>query len=315
MKTSLLMLPALVLALSACTKRDPNLLNGYVEADYVRVAAPVAGRLVKRDVTRGDEITKGAALFSLNTDDELAARNEAAARVTTAEARLADLLKGERKEELDAKEASLRQAQATATLSAAELKRVEPLVRSRALAAADLDQARANDYRDRARVAELAAQITVARLGGRPDAIEAAKSEVKAARDQLAGAEWRLKEKTQTAPASARVEDTLYEAGEWVPAGTPVVTLLPPENVKIRFYVPETQLARLVKGSSVNIQMDGAAPVRATVSFISNQAEYTPPVIYSREIREKLVFLCEARPMAADAPKLHPGQPVEVHLR
>lgn len=309
------MLLATLLALPACTKSDPNLLNGYVEADYVRVAAPVAGRLVKRDVMRGDAITKGAPLFSLNTDDELAARNEAASRVATAEARLADLLKGDRPEELDAKDASLRQAQATAALSAAELKRVEPLVRSRALAAADLDQARSNDYRDRARVAELSAQIEVAKLGGRPDAIVAAQSEVTAARDQLAGAEWRLKEKSQASPATGRVEDTLYEAGEWIPAGTPVVTLLPPENVKIRFYVPETRLARLAKGSSVEIRMDGATSVQATVSFVSNQAEYTPPVIYSREIREKLVFLCEARPKPEDAGKLHSGQPVEVHLR
>jgi HlyD family secretion protein len=314
MKTPLPMLLATLLALPACTKSDPHLLNGYVEADYVRVAAPVAGRLVKRDVMRGDEITAGAPLFSLNTDDELAARNEAAARVATAEARLADLLKGDRTEELAAKDASLRQAQAALDLSSAELKRVEPLVRSKALAAADLDQARSNEHRDRARVAELSAQIVVAKLGGRPDAIEAAQSEVKAARDQLAGAEWRLKEKTQTAPAAARVEDTLYEAGEWIPAGTPVVTLLPPANVKIRFYVPEAQLARLSKGASVAVHMDGAAPVQATVSFISSQAEYTPPVIYSRETREKLVFLCEARPQAADAPKLHPGQPVEVHL-
>uniref|UniRef100_UPI0005702C6C HlyD family secretion protein n=1 Tax=Verrucomicrobium sp. BvORR106 TaxID=1403819 RepID=UPI0005702C6C len=155
----------------------------------------------------------------------------------------------------------------------------------------------------------------VAKLGGRPDAIAAAQSGVKAARDQLAGAEWRLKEKSQASPATGRVEDTLYEAGEWIPAGTPVVTLLPPENVKIRFYVPETRLARLAKGSSVEIRMDGATSVQATVSFVSNQAEYTPPVIYSREIREKLVFLCEARPKPEDAAKLHPGQPVEVHLR
>ncbi|WP_009964340.1 HlyD family secretion protein [Verrucomicrobium spinosum] len=314
MKTLLPMLLATSLALPACTRSDPNLLNGYVEADYVRVAAPVAGRLVKRDVMRGDEITAGAPLFSLNTDDELAARDEAAAKVATAEARLADLLKGDRTEELVAKDASLRQAQAALDLSTAELKRVEPLVRSKALAAADLDQARSNEHRDRARVAELSAQIVVAKLGGRPDAIGAAQSEVKAARDQLAGAEWRLKEKSQTAPAAARVEDTLYEAGEWIPAGTPVVTLLPPANVKIRFYVPETQLARLTKGASVAIHMDGSAPVQATISFISNQAEYTPPVIYSRETREKLVFLCEARPQAADAPRLHPGQPVEVHL-
>jgi HlyD family secretion protein len=111
------------------------------------------------------------------------------------------------------------------------------------------------------------------------------------------------------------VFDIMYRAGEWVPAGSPVVRMLPPGNVKVRFYVPEAAVGALSPGRQVRIHCDGcAADISAAVSFVSDQAEYTPPVIYSNERREQLVFLIEARPAPADALKLHPGQPVEVRL-
>ena len=108
----------------------------------------------------------------------------------------------------------------------------------------------------------------------------------------------------------------MYRSGEWVPAGSPVVRMLPPENVKVRFFVPESAVGALASGRPVRIRCDGcAADVAAVVSFVSDQAEYTPPVIYSNEARAKLVFLVEARPQVADAARLHPGQPVQVVLR
>jgi HlyD family secretion protein len=113
---------------------------------------------------------------------------------------------------------------------------------------------------------------------------------------------------------AALVNDTLYREGEWVGAGAPVASLLPPGNVKIRFYVPEPQLASLRVGAPVSVRCDGcASAVAAKISFIAPQAEYTPPVIYSRENRAKLVFLVEARPESTDA-TLNPGLPVEVAL-
>ncbi|MNN69017.1 putative efflux pump membrane fusion protein [compost metagenome] len=109
------------------------------------------------------------------------------------------------------------------------------------------------------------------------------------------------------------VYDTPYRLGEWVPAGSPVVRMLPPGNVKVRFYVPEAVVGALRNGQAVQVRCDGcAAPVAASITYVANEAEYTPPVIYSNETRNKLVFLVEARPSAADAIKLRPGQPVEV---
>jgi HlyD family secretion protein len=104
--------------------------------------------------------------------------------------------------------------------------------------------------------------------------------------------------------------------GEWVPAGAPVVSVLPAANVKARFFVPETELGRVRVGQGVKLACDGCgAPIDAKVSFIATQAEFTPPVIYSKDSRAKLVFLVEARPSPADAVKLHPGQPVDVTLQ
>ena len=101
--------------------------------------------------------------------------------------------------------------------------------------------------------------------------------------------------------------------GEWVPAGRPVVSLLPPGNLKARFYVPEEVLGTIRIDQEVQIACDGCeAPVAATIAFVSTQAEYTPPVLYGKESRTKLVFLVEARIAPAEAAKLHPGQPVDI---
>ena len=138
-------------------------------------------------------------------------------------------------------------------------------------------------------------------------------SRVSAARAALDQADWRLKQKEVAAPAAGLIFDTLYRAGEWVPAGRPVVRLLPPENVKVRFFVPETEIGRLALGQEVVLHCDGcAADVPAKVIYVSTEAEYTPPVIYSNENRSKLVFMVEARPDAADAPRLKPGLPLDV---
>ena len=134
-----------------------------------------------------------------------------------------------------------------------------------------------------------------------------------AARAHLAQAEWRLDQMSQAAPQAALVVDTLYRLGEWVIAGAPVVSLLPPENIKVRFFVPEPRLGAIGIGDEVHISCDAcAAGLTAAISYISQDAEYTPPVIYSREMRAKLVYLVEARPRQPTA--LRPRQPVDVAL-
>jgi HlyD family secretion protein len=158
--------------------------------------------------------------------------------------------------------------------------------------------------------------MQVTQLPARSDEINAARAEQKAAEQALAQAQWRVDQKTQTAPAAGLVVDTLYRPGEWVPAGAPVVSLLPPGNLKIRFYVPEPVVASLRIGAPITVQCDGCAdPIAARITFIAPQAEYTPPVIYSRENRAKLVFLVEARPDdGAPNAALKAGLPVEVAL-
>lgn len=129
-------------------------------------------------------------------------------------------------------------------------------------------------------------------------------------------ADWRFAQKQQSAPASGLVYDTFFRPGEWVPAGTPILAVLPPEYMKVRFFVPESELGKVQAGTPLEIRLDGlAAPLPGKVSFVSPQAEYTLPIIYSRENRDKLVFLVEGSLAPEDARQLHPGAPVEVRLR
>jgi len=301
-----------LLALAGCYQAPPAGYPGYVEGEFVRVAAPLSGTLLELAVQRGTQVAKDAPLFTLESEQERAARAEAEARVRQAQATLANLEKARRPPEIAAARAQLAQAQASLRQSEADLARTQKLVADKFLPPQQRDQALAARDRDRARVAELTQQLQIANLPARSDEIAGANAEVKAARDTLAQAQWRFAQKSQAAPAAGLVVDTLYRPGEWVPAGSPVVSLLPPANVKIRLYVPEPTVGTLRMGDAVTVRCDGCgSDIAPTIRFIAPQAEFTPPVIYSRENRANLVFLVEARP-AAFNPALHPGLPVEV---
>lgn len=306
----------LCLVLAACAPRGDGTLQGYAEGEFVRVAAPFAGSLTRLAVQRGAQVKAGTALYSLEQENERAARREAEERLKSAEARLANLRKGKRPDEVAAAEAQLAQAQAAMKLSQAQWRRDEDLVAKGFISRERLDQSKSNRDRDQARVNELTAQLRVAKLGARSDEIRAAEADVQAARAAVAQAQWRLDQKSIKAPVSGLVQDTYYVPGEWVNAGSPVVSILPPENIKVRFFVPEPALGKLRIGQAARVSCDGCgAALPASISYLSSQAEYTPPVIYSQDSRAKLVFLVEARLAPADAVKLHPGQPVDVRLQ
>jgi HlyD family secretion protein len=308
-------LPMLVSLIAACSSKTGDALQGYAEGEYVRVAAPFAGSLQNLQVQRGSQVKAGDPLFTLEQANETAARRESQERVRNAEAQLADLKKSRRPSEVEAVRAQLAQARASLKLSSVNLARQEQLAAANFVSKSAVDEARAAVERDRARVSELEAQVTTAQLAGRQDEIRAAESNAAAARAALAQAEWKLAQKSVAAPVGGLVNDTNYVTGEWVPAGSPVVSLLPPRNIKVRFFVAEPALGALKIGDAINVRCDGcAAALAAQVTFISPQAEYTPPVIYSRETRSKLVYLIEARTSAQDAVQLHPGQPVDVTL-
>lgn len=305
-----------LLLAGGCGDRLPSYYQGYAEGDFVRVAAPFAGSLTTLSVKAGTVVKPDDPLFVLEQANEAAARREAQERLSRAEAVLDNLKKGRRAPEIAAIRAQKQQAEASLELSQAHLKRTEHLVSVNFVSREQLDEARAAYERDRARVKELAAQLETARLAARPDEIRAAEFEAAAARAALAQAEWKLAQKSVRAPVGGVVDDTLFVQGEWVPAGLPVVSLLPPENIKVRFFVPEPELGRLKLGQAISVSCDGCgAAIPAQISFISPQAEYTPPVIYSKETRTKLVFLVEARPSPQNATRLKPGQPLDVRLQ
>ena len=288
-------------------------ISGPIDPDFVYVAAPLAGQLETLAVTKGARVTAGAPLFTLEHADELAARRQAADQLNAARSRLDDLKKGQRPSELDAAEARLAQARSAAELSRLELDRQAALFKSNTVPASDYDNARLTYEQNTHAVDDLAAQLATARLGGRSDAIAAAEADVRADTAVLAQADWKVAQKSQASPCTALVYDTLYRQGEFVAAANPVISLLPPENIKVRFFVPESDFAKLKAGDPVRIALDGLPALTARVSYLSPQAEYTPPVLYNRDNRAKLVFMVEAVfASAADARDLHPGQPVDV---
>ena len=315
MKTT--MTPLLIaLAAAGCSNTAPPSLQGYVEGEYVRIAAPFAGMLVKLDVQRGQDVAAGSPLFALEAGSEDAARSEAEQRARRAQAQVDDLRKGRRPTEIEASRAQLSQAQVAASFSEKEYARQLDLVAKGFVSQQRADEARAARDRDRSKVAELTADLETARSGSRPDEIRAAEAEAAAAREALKQADWKLRQKSVASTVAGRVSDTLFVRGEWVPAGAPVVTLLPAGNVKVRFFIPETKLGGVRIGQKVALACDGCPPsLSASVSYIAPQAEFTPPVIYSRDNRAKLVFLVEARPEPGDGAKLHPGQPMDVTLQ
>ncbi len=308
-------IPCIAIA-AGCGNSAPPALQGYVEGEYVRVAAPFAGTLVKLDAQRGQGVEPGAPLFALEAENENAARREAEERLRRAQAQVDDLRKGRRPTEVDAVRAQLAQAEVTATFSAKEYARQLDLVSKGFVSQSRADEARATRDRDLGKVVELQNQLATTHLGARSDEIRAAEAEAAAARESLAQADWKLKQKSVSATVAGSVADTLFVRGEYVPAGAPVVTMLPPGNVKVRFFVPEPRLGAVKVGQKVALACDACGSgIAAIVSFIAPQAEFTPPVIYSKDSRAKLVFLVEARPEAGDALKLHPGQPVDVTLQ
>lgn len=301
------------LPLTACKRAPSTWLQGYVEGEYVYVASPYAGQLRALHVQRGTQTEKDAPLFELDSTAETAVRAEAKQRLSQSQATLEDAKKGRRPSEVESLQAQVQQAREAVSLSNRELARQENLTQSGAIAAESIDRARSTHLQNRQRVTQIEADLKTAQLGQRSDQIAAAEAEVHAREAALAKAEWDISQKQQRAPQAGLVFDTLYRAGEWVPAGRPVVSLLPPASVKVRTFVPETRLGGLHAGDKATVRIDGMdAPQTATISFISPQAEYTPPVIYSQENRSKLVFMIELRFEDAVAVKLHPGQPVDV---
>lgn len=295
--------------------RDHPSYQGYVEGEFVYVSSPISGRLDYLKVRRGQRISQKTPLFALESEDEFAATQQAQALLTSAIAQLGDLKTGKRPPELDVVRAQIEQAIANEKKSCQQLKRDEAQFAVGGISKGQLDDSRFAHDADLAKIREMQSQLVSSKLPARHDQIQAQVAQVAAARASLAQAEWKLNQKSVYATRNGLVFDTLYRVGEWVSSGNPVVQLLPPENIKVRFFVPETILGRLKINQAIKIRIDGRkTDIEAKITYISTQAEYTPPIIYSNETRSKLTFMIEAHPSIANAPLLHPGLPVEVIL-
>jgi len=307
---------AVVFFAFGCGRRPSNEFQGYVEGDFVNIAASQPGRLDSVAVVKGQTITSGAALFFLDSEVETAALRQAEQQLAAARAQLEDLQQGRRPQEIDVIKAQLAQAVANDRLAQSTLKRQEEVFRTGGVSPEELEVAKARADQASARVEELRNQLKVASLPARSDQVTAQAALVEAAQAAYDQAKWRLDQKVLSAKTGGLVYDVIYEVGEWVPVGAPVVRLLPPQQVKIRFFIPEAALSGVTPGNEAAVSVDGlATSIPARVSYVSPVAEYTPPIIYSNDTRAKLVYMIEAVPANPQDVKLNVGQPVTVILK
>jgi len=288
--------------------------QGYVDADYVKVAPTQAGLLTSVAVARGDLVQPGAPLFTQDETPDRATRDQAARQLDQARQQLANLQAGGKQTEIDQANANLAEARTTLAQAEADYRRGKALLPDRAVSVQSVEQLGAAYQSAQAKVRALQAALAQSNGPmGREDEIKAQLFAVDSAKAALDFADWRLGQRRVAAPAGGRVVDVLAQPGETLAAGAPVVSLLPPGNILVRFFVAETVLGGIHRGDPVTLACDGCASgLVATISFISPQAEYSPPVIYSESNREKLVYLIEAHPTPEQATQLRPGQPVDV---
>ncbi|MCB2097635.1 MAG: HlyD family efflux transporter periplasmic adaptor subunit [Parvularculaceae bacterium] len=278
------------LFLVACAPEDEKTLAGYVEADLLYLAPQDAGVVKSLSVREGDRVNAGDILFALDPDRLSLAADQTKATALGVAARAAD--EGAMTKQIAEAEAALKLAEKT-------FRRSSELVKDGAVTKEKFDI-------DATALASTKAQLE--RLRAERDAML---REWDGATAAARLAERRLADLEMTAPAAGSIERIYRRPGEVVAAGDPVVALLAPENIKIKFFAPEPMLSSLKSGATISFTCDGCdGAMTAKISFIASKPQYTPPVIYSIKEREKLVFLVEARPDNQDA--LRPGLPVKV---
>lgn len=263
---------AALLVLTACGRDTGNPWLGYVEGEDALISPPQPGWITHLVVQRGQWINRGDLLFTLDSVHETAARDQAAANLASAQAQLG-------------------QEQANNFYMGTQLRRQTGLAKAKAGTPTSYDAALLGAQQSDRRIPQMEAQI-------------------KQMEGVLADAEYQLSQRRVIAYTQGRVEDIYFREGEYAPASAPVVELLPPANIYVRFFIPETQLQTIKLGRKVHITCDSCKPIDATVTFIAQQEEFTSPDIFSVGNREKLVFKAEAR--LPGGMKLNPGQPVEV---
>ena len=285
--------------------------NGYVEDDYVYAAAASTGQIASIPVTEGQLVKKGDVLFVLESSQQQAQVDAAKAQADAAQASLANLQSGSRPEEIAVIETQLQKAQADLALAQQTLSRALDLNRKGNAPQSDVDNATSAVESATSAVSTLKAQIAVARLPARDAQQVAAQANFAAAKATADAAKATLDDRTVTAPEDARIEKLFFKVGEVASAGTPVASLSGAEAMKIIFYLNETDRQQFALGDTVSVTCDGCTTgLTATISHFASDPQFTPPIIYSRDERNRLVFETEA--VLTQQNGILPGQPVTI---
>ena len=300
--------------LSACGPGAP-LAVGYVEGEFVLLAPIEVAQVETVSVRRGDRVEPGKPVVSLEAADARIAVAQAMSAVAQAEAQLADLKIGKRPEEIAVLEAEQKSAMAQKAEAERVQTRLSDLLIRGTSTQAEYDKAATASEQADAAVGQAEANLAVAKLPARPETIKAAEKQVEQAKAVLQKAEWQLSKRVLSAPSAGRIDDVIRDPGDIAGPSAPVISMLPDGAVKLKVYVPEARFSSVKVGALLDVRCDGCKPgLTARVSYVSPDPEFTPPVIYSLETRQKLVYLVEARP-EGDATPLQPGQIVDVDLK
>lgn len=302
----------IAITLSSCDNAPTARYQGYVEGDFTYISSETSGKIVNILVKRGDQVTGGQKLAVLDDQQQLKQIEIDHNNYTAEVATLQDLGKGQRPQELQVVDAQISQAKNDEQIAASKLKRYEKIKAQGYVSDFEFLQTQAEYKQKRDRVKELLSQLDSHKLPSRDDQIMAQKARVESTRKQLEKSEVELNKRTLYSIDPAMVYDVMYHPGEVVSPGQPLLSLLPQDAIKVRFFIPHKQLHKFALGQKIKVWIDGInQPVPAEIRFISPKAEYTPPVIYSKDQRERMVFMVEAVPLS-EIQNLKLGQPVEV---
>lgn len=312
MRLKLLIL-SLIIAISSCNRPQHPQFEGYIEGESIFLASPFYGVLDKLSVQRGQQVHKGQLLFSLDPNPQQITIAQAQADLEQAKNTLADLKKPRRSPEIAAIEAQIEQTNAQITLAQIRVSRYQKLFAKQATDKDTLDAALANLQQQQDLKLQYESNLELAKMGNREDQIKAQQNLIDSLTARLNQAKWDLSQKTIFAPANGVVFDTYYRAGEFVAAQQSVLSVLTPENIQIEFFVPLKFLAQIKTGQKITFDCDGCQTNNeAVISYVSPDAEYLPPLVYSRDNDSKLVFRIKAHILNPTLFK--PGQPVMVSI-
>ena len=290
---------------------EAQVYNGYAEADYVHVAPLTAGRIVSLAADEGDSVAAGQVLVLLETDSQTAALQAAEAAVAVARANLDNLQTGSRAAEIAVVRASLHRAEADLHLARTTLARSQRLLEQGRVPQAEVDRDLTAVESAEAQLEQLSAELEVAQLPARDAQRLAAEASLDMARAEAEAARIALRDRSLAAPISGLVERRFFEVGEVAASGAPVLAIFEPGELKAIFFIPEPKRAATALGDRLAVTCDGCAPgITARITRLASDPQFTPPILYSRDERDRLVFRAEAR--LSPGAGLLPGQPVSL---